>query len=152
MPIYAFLILFLTAFSASAQTSTDHEQWLNDQFSAQHQALIPIVAVADMFAACNRDKKIFPIPYQVKDLVNVMPREELAEKLAKCLGNDDIKSDAAINYGLMGCFYEQIQELPEADREQKYKLVVKAINRLSKEERQKSLTICVTDQSISYLK
>lgn len=152
MPIIVLVILLLTASPVFSQENTEHNQWLNDKFSAQHQALIPVVAVADMFAACNREKKIFPIPYQVKDLVNVMPREELAEKLAICLGNDSIKSDAAINFGLMGCFYEQIQELPEADQAQKYKIVVKAINRLSKEERQKSLTTCVTDQAISYLK
>jgi hypothetical protein len=129
-----------------------HEQWLKDRFSDQHEQLIPIVAVADMFYSCNKVRKTDPIGYQVKELITGMEKDILAEKLSKCLAGDSIKSEVALNFGLFGCFHEQLANLPTEEKQQKLKLVKQAIASLSREERQKSLTQCVTDQAIGYLR
>jgi len=129
-----------------------HNQWLKEKFSLQHEKLIPIVAVADMFSACNKVRKVDPIGYQLKDLVLKMPKAQLAEKLSLCLGDDSMKSDQALNFGLMGCFSDQLSSLPKIERQQKMKLVVQAISSLSRQERQKSFTNCVTKQAIHFLK
>lgn len=131
---------------------TKHDLWLKQKFSQQHQQLIPVVAVADMLSACNLERKVDPVNYQVKDLIKRMSRELLAQKLSQCLGDDSPKSDLALNYGLLGCFREQLSELSAEDKKQKMKLVKRAIASLSREERQKSLTKCVTNQSMNYLK
>ena len=118
----------------------------------QHEKLIPIVAVADIFFACNQVRKTDQENYQVTDLVTKISRNELAEKLSTCLQGELPNSDTALNFGLIGCFHEQLKGLPEADRKVKTKLVKQAIARLSKAERQSSFTQCVTDQAIGYLK
>jgi hypothetical protein len=69
-----------------------------------------------------------------------------------CLKGKSVKSDIALNYGLTGCFHEQLAELSAQEKQQKMQLVSKAIAALSREERQKSFTQCVTDQAITYLK
>ncbi|QOL26579.1 hypothetical protein LP316_04570 [Thalassotalea sp. LPB0316] len=141
-----------TAPESKTLTEQEYQDWLRDKFANQHEQLIPVVAVADMFFACNKAKKMEPVPYRVKDLITVMDRDQLAEKLIECLGDNDIQSDTAINFGLEGCFYEQLADKPQDERDEKMKLVKRAIASLSREERQKSLTQCVTDQAIDYLK
>ncbi|MEW6989916.1 hypothetical protein AADZ91_04415 [Colwelliaceae bacterium 6441] len=141
-----------TGNSFSAEMTDEHKNWLKDKFSAQHEKLIPIVAVADMYFACNQARKVEPVNQEVKALINQLDRNVLAEKLSACLQGDLPNSDAALNFGLIGCFHEQLKELPKEDRAIKKKLVLQAIARLSKAERQKSLTQCVTDQAIGYLK
>lgn len=151
---FAFNSLFVQAYSSNSkqdEATAEHNAWLMDKFSQQHQALIPIVAVADMFYACNKARKVDPIGYRLPDLVNKMHRDQLAEKLALCLGEDSMQSDVALNFGLLGCFHQQLSHLPEAERQQKMKLVKKAILSLSLSERKKSFTQCVTEQSIHYL-
>ncbi len=128
-----------------------HEQWLTDNFSEQHQNLIPVVIVADMFFSCNKERKTDAISYQIKDLVTKMDKTQLAEKLTLCMAGESLKSERALNYGLFGCFHEQLADLPKAERTRKMKLVQQAIDSLSLEERKKSLTQCVTDQAINYL-
>ena len=76
----------------------------------------------------------------------------LAEKLSQCLDGQGMKSDVALNFGLYGCFYQQLKSLPTEDKQEKMKIVTQSISSLSREERQKSFSRCVTDQSISYLK
>jgi hypothetical protein len=129
-----------------------HDQWLKDRFSAQHEQLIPIVAVADMFYSCNKARKTDLLAYQVKELITVMDKTTLADKLSKCLAGDSIKSEIALNFGLFGCFHEQLADLPNDEKQQKMKLVKQAIASLSRSERQKSFTQCVTDQAIGYLR
>lgn len=129
-----------------------HNQWLKKRFSEQHQQLIPVVAVADMFFICNQTRKFDKVDYKLPFLVNEMDRNTLAEKLSNCLGTDTMQSDVALNFGLFGCFSEQLAHLPKADREQKMMLVKQAVASLSHEERKKSFTQCVTEQSIHYLK
>jgi len=141
-----------TSYADTTQDKSAHEQWLKDKFSNQHEQLIPIVAVADMFFSCNKKRKTDPIGYQIKELITVMDKDVLAEKLNTCLANDLIKSEVALNFGLLGCFHEQLATLPIQERQQKMQLVKQAITSLSRAERQKSFTHCVTDQAISYLK
>ena len=133
------------------QTRAKHNAWLKSEFSKQHEKLIPVVAVADMFYACNKARKIDRIDYQLSDLVTKMHKKQLAEKLTLCLDKDTIQSDVALNFGLLGCFHEQLAHLPKVERQQQMLLVEKAILSLSHSERKKSFTQCVTEQSIHYL-
>lgn len=123
-----------------------------ERFAEQHEKLIPIVAVADMFYGCNKARGVDKSYPSIPDLVTKVDKNKLAEKLNTCLEGESPNSDTALNFGLIGCFDEQLKELPEADRALKQKLVRQAINKLSKEERKKSFTHCVTDQAISYLR
>jgi len=129
-----------------------HDQWLKLRFSEQHKKLIPIVAVADMFFACDKAKNSGSANYNVNELVENMDRNLLAEKLSACLAGVGMQSDIALNYGLYGCFYEQLDHLPLDQKQEKMRVVTASISSLSREDRQKSFTRCVTDQSISYLK
>ncbi|GAA6172667.1 hypothetical protein NBRC116592_23370 [Colwellia sp. KU-HH00111] len=135
----------------STDEAAQHHAWLKQKFGKQHQTLIPKVAVADMLYACNKARQIEPVNYQLKDLVINMDKTRLAEKLVLCLGEDTLQSDVAINFGLLGCFEEQLGHLPEVEQQQKMALVKKAVLSLSRAERQKSLTQCVSQQAIHYL-
>jgi len=131
---------------------TDHQQWLKNRFNGQHNNLIPVVAVADMLFACNSANAYAYGKHSLHTLITKMSKERLAEKLESCLAGKSVNSDVAINYGLLGCFEDQLRDLPQVEREEKIKLVKKSILLLSKAERKKSFTQCVTDQSIAYLK
>ncbi|WP_019027328.1 hypothetical protein [Colwellia piezophila] len=133
-------------------TDKAHNEWLKRRFSKQHQQLIPIVAVADMFFSCNQARKVDSGNYKLSYLIDEMDTNTLAEKLGHCLGTDTMQSEVALNFGLYGCFHQQLAHLPSADREKKMQLVKQAIASLSHEERKKSFTQCVTEQSIHYLK
>lgn len=141
-----------TTADVSEKKDDAHNEWLKKRFSEQHQQLIPVVAVADMFFSCNQARKTDKANYQLSFLINKMDKNNLAEKLATCLGEDTMQSDVALNFGLFGCFHEQLAHLPRAEREQKMQLVKQAASSLSHEERKKSFTQCVTEQSIHYLK
>ena len=132
-------------------SKVEHDAWLKQQFSNKHQELIPIVAVADMLYSCNEARKIEPVTYKLDDLILNMDKNRLAEKLIVCLGDDDMQSEVALNFGLLGCFHEQLAHLPAVERKQKKTLVEKAILSLSRSERKKSFTQCVTEQAINYL-
>jgi hypothetical protein len=150
MVLLSFSLVLSSSFAD--EMSAEHKKWLKDKFSMQHEKLIPIVAVADIFFACNQARKTDEANYQVTDLVTKVSRNDLAEKLSTCLNGELPNSETALNFGLVGCFHEQLKDLPEADRKVKTKLVKQAIARLSKAERQTSFTQCVTDQAIGYLK
>ena len=104
-----------------------------------------------MFYACNKARKSDRIDYQLSDLVTKMHKKQLAEKLTLCLDKDTIQSEVALNFGLLGCFHEQLAHLPKVERQQQMLLVEKAILSLSHSERKKSFTQCVTEQAIHYL-
>jgi len=148
--------LLVTNIAFASQDKTleqlEHDKWLKLRFSAQHERLIPIVAVANMFYACDKTKNSGSANYQVKELVENMDRNLLAEKLTQCLDSENIKSDLALNYGLQGCFSEQLSALPKDQQAIKMARVIASISSLSREERQKSFSSCVTDQAIRYLK
>ncbi|WP_077338966.1 hypothetical protein [Pseudocolwellia agarivorans] len=155
LPVVVSLTLSFTALSAEnpkVNELTEHQQWLKNKFNEQHNNLIPIVAVADILFACNNANNNAYGKYTLDTLITKMSKERLAEKLESCLGGELVSSDTAINYGLLGCFHGQLDDLPEDKKVERMKLVKKAISSLSKEERKKSFTQCVTDQSISYLK
>lgn len=149
------VILTATPTAISAEQTKEeelaHNQWLKDRYSQAHQELIPVVAIADMFFACDIEHNIDKNDHKIKYLVIKMDRNLLAEQLSKCLGEETIHSNTAINYGLHGCFHDQLADLPVTERKQKMKLVKQAIASLSREERLKSFTQCVTDQAINYL-
>jgi hypothetical protein len=155
---YSYLAIVLCFFifnlsnTHGQQIKTSHQQWLKDQFSEKHQKLIPIVAVADMYFSCNKVRKIDPVTFPLADLITKKNKNELADKLMRCLGDDKIKSDQALNFGLLGCFHQQLSGLAEEERKIKMVLVNKAILSLSREERQQSFTRCVNAQAINYLK
>ena len=136
---------------AADNNATVHNAWLKERFQEQHLALIPIVAVADIFFSCNKERQLDDVEYTLHDLVVKMDRNTLAEKLSLCLKGDTMQSDTALNFGLFGCFHQQLAHLPEQERQQKMKLVKQAVLNLSHEERKKSFTQCVTEQAIHYL-
>ena len=139
-------------FNIDKESAQEHNAWLKERFSEQHQKLIPVVAVADIFYACNIERKVDPVVHQLNDLILMMDKNHLAQKLALCLGDNTIQSEVAINFGLLGCFHEQLAHLPTIERQQKMRLVKNAIHSLSSSERKKSFTQCVTEQAIHYLK
>ncbi len=155
-----YLLLQVTLLSVQAQQNdvtesssiTEHNDWLKEQFTEQHQNLIPKVAVADMLYSCNKERKIEPVNYKLDDLILNMDKNRLAEKLILCLNDDNMQSEIALNFGLLGCFHEQLAHLPEIERQQKMALVKKAILSLSRSERKKSFTQCVSAQAMHYLK
>jgi hypothetical protein len=138
--------------NTNKESVQEHNAWLKKKFSVQHQKLIPVVAVADIFYACNLKRKVDAIDYQLADLVLTMDKDRLAQKLVLCLGDDTVQSAVAIKFGLLGCFHEQLAHLPTIERQQKMLLVNSAIDGLSNSERKKSFTHCVTEQAIQYLK
>jgi len=153
-----FLILSLQAQAWMSVANTPNESdaldnaWLKQRFSGQHEKLIPVVAVADMFFSCNQERKVDNRNYSLIELITMMDRDVLAEKLSFCLGEDTLQSDVALNFGLLACFQDQLSHLAEPERKQKMKLVKQAISSLSSSERKKSFTQCVTEQAIHYLK
>jgi hypothetical protein len=133
------------------QVSSEHNAWLKNKFSQQHEKLIPIVAVADMFYACNKARKSDINDYSLSELVLKLDKNRLAEKLAICLGDDTMQSDIALNFGLLGCFSGQLAHFSGAERKKKMAVVESAILSLPRSERKKSFTQCVTEQAIHYL-
>lgn len=136
---------------ASTTNKAEHDAWLKQHFSEQHEKLIPVVAVADIFFICNQVRNVDKHDYQLAYLIKTMDKNILAEKLSLCLNTDEIQSDVALNFGLLGCFHQQLAHLPEQERKLKMKLVKQAIASLSQSERKKSFTQCVTEQAIHYL-
>jgi hypothetical protein len=130
---------------------TEHNEWLKAKFSEQHNKLTPRVAVADMLYACNEERQIEQLSYKVNNLILKMDKNRLAEKLITCLKEDSMQSDVALNFGLVGCFHEQLAHLPDAERKQKTALVKTTILSLSRNERKKSFTQCVSAQAMHYL-
>jgi hypothetical protein len=140
------------ALQEKTQEQRDYDTWLKQRFSAQHEQLIPVVAVADMYFTCNKKHQVDQSEHSIKYLIVKMERDVLAQKLVQCLDGEDMQSDTALNYGLQGCFSAQLAKLNSVERQKKMTLVKKAILSLSREERKKSFTHCVTDQAIGYLK
>ncbi len=137
---------------ASTQIASNDEQALKNRFAQQHQAMIPIVAVADMFFACNRQRHSENYDYQIDELVTKMDKGELAQKLDNCLAGKSLKSDVALNFGLIGCFHSQMTKLDQKSYDEKMGQLELLLVQLPREERQKTFTKCVTEQAIYYLR
>ncbi|MEH6595638.1 MAG: hypothetical protein V7736_08820 [Colwellia polaris] len=145
------IVMSSASLQAAENQTLDRNQWLKARFGAQHEALIPVVAVADMLFGCQQQKQIKE-NLTIKALITELDRNTLAEKLITCLAGEPLKSDVSLNYGLHGCFHEQFLHLSDEQRQEKMHLVTASIAELPKVERQKSFTKCVTDQAINYLK
>jgi hypothetical protein len=145
------VIIFSTPLQATQNNTLEMNQWLKARFGAQHQVLIPIVAVADMLYSCQQQKQIDD-NLTIKALITQLDKNTLAEKLISCLAGESPKSDIALNYGLKGCFHEQLDDFSTEEKRKKMRLVTETIAELSRSERQKSFTKCVTDQAIHYLR
>jgi len=145
------LMCSFNALSAEEKDLSEHQEWLKNKFAEQHNKLIPVVAVADILFACNKVNDQGYGGYSLDTLIIKMDKAQLAGKLTSCLGDESVSSEQAINYGLLGCFSDQLNDLPANEKSERMVLVKKAINSLSLEEKKKSFTQCVTDQSISYL-
>jgi hypothetical protein len=138
--------------SRSNENNAAHNLWLKQRFSEQHEKLIPVVAVADIFFSCNQERQVDERQYRLIELITAMDKNILAEKLISCLGTDNMQSDVALNFGLLGCFQSQLSHLTEPEQKEKMERVKQAILSLSFNERRKSFTQCVTEQAIHYLK
>ena len=136
---------------SSAQKSEVYDQWLKDQFEDKHQKLMPVVAVADMFFSCNKNRQPSAEQYTLKQLITEMDKNTLAINLATCLGGEGIKSEQALNFGLLGCFSDQLSILPKEQHVEKMLVVENSFSSLSREDRQKSFTQCISEQAINYL-
>jgi hypothetical protein len=104
-----------------------------------------------MLYSCQQQKKKAEI-LTIKALITQLDKNTLAEQLITCLAGESPKSDTALNYGLKACFYEQFDQLSLVEKQQKMAVVTQIIATLSRSERQKSFTQCVTDQAIHYLR
>jgi len=136
-----------------AQGSVDNDEKAQQQaFIAKHQALLPVVAVADMFFACNRQRHTDSYDYQIADLVNKMDKGQLAEKLSNCLGTESLQSDTALNFGLIGCFHSQMISLDQKKYDEKMSELELLLVKLPREQRQKTLTKCVSEQALYFVK
>lgn len=145
------LLLVLFFYSIFSLASEQSDAALKKRFSEKHQAIMPKVAVADMFFACNRQRHSDDFDYQIEDLVNKMDKGELAEKLSLCLAGAPLKSDIALNFGLIGCFHAQMKALDQKKYDENQAKIELLLLKLSREERQKTFTKCVTDQAIYFL-
>jgi hypothetical protein len=147
--VFIFSALFLT--STYAQTATapaKNPDEMIKQFSLLHEQLMPKVAVADMFYGCNLSQEK---QFSFKQLITDMDKEQLASKLMVCLGEDNIASDVALNFGITGCFIDQLSHLEKTEQQKSLSQVNDALAKLPRAERQKSFTQCVNNQTLKYL-
>jgi len=149
---FAIFLFTICTFNPFAQANESRDEALKQRFSEQHNVMIPIVAVADMFFACNRQRHSDNYDYQIAELVNKMDRNKLAEKLSTCLAGESLKSDVAVNFGLIGCFHSQMSELNQKKYDEKMGQLELLLLKLPRAERQKTLTKCVSEQAIYFLK
>ncbi|OUS28101.1 hypothetical protein A9Q98_08160 [Thalassotalea sp. 42_200_T64] len=153
MRIFIFTLLLLFPLASNAQSTTKPKTADPDKmvrkFAEMHQQLMPVVAVADMFYGCNISSE--QTQFSLQNLIHNMDKDVLATKLSNCLGEENIASDKALNFGLQGCFIDQMSHLPDAQRKQRLLEVNDIIKLLPRAERQKSFTQCVNNQTLKYL-
>lgn len=149
--LFVFLVIIVSYPLIGNELTKEQAQWLKEQMSAKHQQLIPKVMVADIYFACNLDKKIEPVTYPLSHLIYRVSKAQLSEKLISCLGSTDIRSEQAINYGLLACFSEQFSNLTKQEQQANMQKVHKAIASLSVSEKQQSFLKCTTQQAVQYI-
>lgn len=142
-------IIFSDLLFAASQTKPANPDEMVKQFSEMHQQLMPIVAVADMFYGCHLNKP--QQQYTLKFLINDMDKDLLANNLSECLGEDNLASDNALNYGIRACFSDQMSHLSKNEQQQNLEQVDAVLTKLPRAERQKSFTQCVNNQTLKYL-
>jgi len=151
LPVFLLSLFILVTWSTVAHANENDDGVLKKRFGEQHNAIMPVVAVADMFFACNRQRHSDDYDYQIADLVNKMDKNKLAEKLRTCLGGESLKSDVAINFGLIGCFHSQMDKLNQKQYEEKMGKLELLLLKLPRAERQKTFTKCVSEQALYFL-
>ena len=144
----SFVSLLLISFGTFAQDPANEHF---NKYKQKHSELVPVVAVADIFYGCSVKRKNKSPDYSLNHMITMLDRDLLAEKLAECLDTDPIKSEVAINFGLYGCFHNQMIHLSDKERMVNMDKVNTLLAKLSKEEKQKSFTQCVSDQAVSYI-
>ncbi len=147
-----FTQLFVAPISYADTTTDVVDNSLQQKFIKKHQAIVPVVAVADMFFACNRQRHTDSYDYQIADLVNKMDKNQLAEKLSDCLAGESLKSDIALNFGLIGCFHAQMASLNQKKYDEKMGKLELFLVKLPREQRQKTFTKCVSEQALYFIK
>ena len=146
------LSAFFTNYSYAQSKTEATEQALQQRFIDKHQLIIPVVAVADMFFACNRQRHTDNYDYQIADLINKMDKGQLAEKLSSCLGGESLKSDIALNFGLIGCFHSQMASLDQKKYDEKMGQLELLLVKLPRAQRQKTFTKCVSEQALYFVR
>ncbi|WNC68314.1 hypothetical protein RI845_17565 [Thalassotalea nanhaiensis] len=151
MRLLSFFLLFSfsSGLFAATQTKPANPDEMVKQFSKMHEQLMPIVAVADMFYGCHLNKA--QEQYTLEFLINDMDKELLATKLSECLGEENLASDNALNYGIKACFSDQMSHLPDDEQQKNIEQVDNVLAELPRSERQKSFTQCVNNQTLKYL-
>ncbi|WNC72673.1 hypothetical protein RGQ13_01460 [Thalassotalea psychrophila] len=142
-------LIFSNLLVAASQTKPANPDEMVKQFSEMHQQLMPIVAVADMFYGCHLNKP--QEQYALNFLINDMDRNLLATKLSECLGEENLASDNALNFGIKACFSDQMSHLTESEQQKNIEQVEAVLAKLPRAERQKSFTQCVNNQTLKYL-
>lgn len=135
----------------SSPISGEHEKWLKEQFAEKHQRLMPKVLVANIYYGCNLVKKLEPVTFPVEHLVKRINKTELAEKLENCLGEQNVQSEKATNYGLVACFSDQFSVLPKTEQKKRLAQVKAALTTLPTDEKHRSFIKCTTEQTIQYI-
>lgn len=149
LPIFLTSLLPTLALAQTSSSSASPEA-LVDKFSKIHQDLMPIVAVADMFYGCNEAQG--NKTYEFSELINSMDKDVLADNLVNCLGDDNLASDKALNFGIKACFTDQLSQLPKQEQQEKLNQVDQIIASLPRNQRQRSFTQCVNNQTLKYIK
>lgn len=149
--VFILLLMVMSSAIVAKELTQEHADWLKDKMLVKHKELIPKVMVADIYFGCNLEKKIEPITYPLSHLVEKVSKKLLSEKLVSCLGNSDIRSEQAINYGLVVCFSQQFKELTKEEQQENMQKVRSAIATLTRNEKQQSFLKCTTQQAIQYI-
>lgn len=144
----ALACVLFSSLSVSAQDATNEHF---NQYKQKHSELVPVVAVADMYYGCSVMRLNKTPDYSVNHMVTMLDRDLLADNLSRCLNEDSLKSEVAINFGLYGCFFNQMSHLSDKERESYMDKVNGLLGTLSKEQKQKSFTQCVSDQTVNYI-
>ncbi|TKB46305.1 hypothetical protein [Thalassotalea mangrovi] len=136
----------------AGEDTAKSQQELVQNFTEIHQNMMAKVAVADMLFGCKLEKQeVEASGSELQTYIVDTDRNSLAEQLMACIGEENIGSEMALNFGIIGCFSDQTRHLEQQEQQQKMTQVADAMKVISKEERQKSFTQCVNNQALQYL-
>jgi hypothetical protein len=124
---------------------------LIETLAIRHQQLMTVVAVADIYFGCQQANPAQHQSYPHSELISKINPNALAEKLEACLNTMPLKSEKAIEYGLIGCISDQVKGLAEEKQQQHLAKLKALLSKLTIAEKQKNFTKCVNDQALEYL-
>lgn len=146
----ALILPLFTHTPLSAQAQDDMNP-IAKAYAQKHQALLPVVSVANVYVGCQQAKPNEFTQYTHKKLLNEMTQEQLGSLTLTCLDGLALKSETAIGYGIVGCFSSQFKHLANAEQNEKMAQVKALLDSLSLEQKKQSLTQCVNDQTLQLL-